>query len=47
MNAWIPVEDAGASPGIRRNTAPNDFIYAVPQAELRSKPGLYTKNNGC
>ncbi|GAC1591659.1 MAG: RagB/SusD family nutrient uptake outer membrane protein [Hymenobacter sp.] len=46
MNAWIPVEDAGPSPKIRRNIGPNDLLYPVPQAELSASPGLYSQNPG-
>ena len=46
MNAWIPVEDAGPTPRIRRNLGPNDLLYPVPQAELSATPGLYNQNPG-
>ena len=46
MNAWIPAEDNTVEMKMRRNIGPNDIIYAVPQAELSSAPGLYQQNPG-
>jgi hypothetical protein len=46
MNAWIPVEDNTVEKKMRRNIVANDIIYAIPQAELSSAPGLYQQNPG-
>ncbi|WP_375435997.1 RagB/SusD family nutrient uptake outer membrane protein [uncultured Hymenobacter sp.] len=44
MNAWIPKEDVAQK--ITRNITANSIIYAVPQYELSSVPGLYEQNPG-
>ncbi|MDF7812124.1 RagB/SusD family nutrient uptake outer membrane protein [Hymenobacter sp. YC55] len=44
MNTWIAKEDVAQK--ITRNITANSIIYAVPQYEMSSAPGLYDQNPG-
>lgn len=43
MNAWIASDTLGAT---IKTVIPQYIVYPVPQAELLTKPGLYTQNDG-